>query len=475
MLILGKTRKARRLFDKSLTLARKDDSRLAHARTLLARSQVGVLENWEGAKEDLIEAQKELRAIGADFELDWTARGTENLGTISMVDRFSKVIEHGRKIAGALSKDEIYSTVQDALTELIRGSKSWVFDYSPENSAIFPPHPQISHELIGETRLSGKTVNWKEERALKDPQLALSGVRAALCSPVSVRGVPVSCLYAVHHRPGVAFGEEEKKLIDFIASLAGAALENAEGFTHVKEQVQRRDDFLSIASHELKTPITSLRLQLDAIIASIVDKPLNEISHKNVTKLSLLAKDQVQRLIRLINDLLEVSKLNFQRLELSIEECDIVAIVEATLARLQADLIRAHCDLKVETSEPSIIGKWDPLRLEQVIVNLVSNAMKYGARRPIEIQVNADPDHVTFSVQDHGIGIPQEKLSKIFNRFERAVSSRNYSGLGLGLYIVRQIVEAHGGKIEVSSQLAVGSCFTVSLPRSPSTSHDPQS
>jgi signal transduction histidine kinase len=137
--------------------------------------------------------------------------------------------------------------------------------------------------------------------------------------------------------------------------------------------------------------------------------------------------------------------------------------VRDVLERAEPEAQRGHYRLQLEASQP-VLGRWDPLRLDQVVTNLLSNAMKYGEGKPIEIAVWREAESALVRVRDHGIGIPLDQIDRIFGRFERAVSERAYGGLGLGLYIVRRFVEAHGGRVRVESREGEGSTFTVELP-----------
>jgi anti-sigma regulatory factor (Ser/Thr protein kinase) len=176
------------------------------------------------------------------------------------------------------------------------------------------------------------------------------------------------------------------------------------------------------------------------------------------------AERQTRRIAKLVASLLDVSRITAGRLDLEVEEVDLATVVQEVLSRHEEELQAAGCALTVRCAGPAV-GTWDRLRLDQVVTNLVSNAVKYGAGRPVEVLVRADDHTATLMVRDHGIGIPPEHQKRIFDRFERVVSGRHYGGFGLGLWIVRQIVEAFGGSIDVASQPGEGSTFTVQFPR----------
>src|SRR5262249_3012253 len=159
-------------------------------------------------------------------------------------------------------------------------------------------------------------------------------------------------------------------------------------------------------------------------------------------------------------------RISAGRLELEREPVDLEAVVREALSRLSEEFARAGCAVALRVEGDSHVGQWDRTHLEQVVSNLLSNAAKYGAGRPVEITVTAETGTSRLTVRDHGIGIAPEHLGRIFDRFERAVSVRHYGGLGLGLWIVRQIVEGLGGHVSVASQPGEGSTFTVELPQS---------
>ena len=178
------------------------------------------------------------------------------------------------------------------------------------------------------------------------------------------------------------------------------------------------------------------------------------------------ARRQVKRLGRLVTNLLDVSRISAYRLELELVETDLVATVREVVDQFGPELIRAGCALSLQTP-PQLRGRWDASRLGQVLTNLLSNACKYGARQPIEVSLACDGDRARLTVRDHGIGLPENELEQIFELFGRATSARPFSGLGLGLYVSRKVVEAHGGRIRARPAPDSGAQFEVELPLSP--------
>lgn len=230
----------------------------------------------------------------------------------------------------------------------------------------------------------------------------------------------------------------------------------------LKDAVSVRDDFLSIASHELHTPLTPLKLQIERMRR----KPHS--SEQMGEKLAIVDR-QVDRMIKLVTQLLDVSRIAGGKLRLRAEEVDLGAVVKEVAEATREALTRTGSELVLDLPKAPVRGMWDRTRIEQIVTNLVSNAVKYGGGKPILIAVTEEGGRARLTVRDHGIGIPNEQLSRIFDRFERAVSVRHFGGFGLGLWIVRQIVEASGGTVRVESTLAEGSCFVVELPSLPST------
>ena len=227
----------------------------------------------------------------------------------------------------------------------------------------------------------------------------------------------------------------------------------------MQEAVRTRDEFLSIASHELKTPLTSLSLQIDQLRRKLRGGHLDP----STPALLEAAKRQMVRLNDLIEQLLDVSRIATRRLTVHSDDADLAEIARDICERFRPQAEAARSPLEVQADNP-VPGRWDRLRIEQVLGNLLSNAIKYGRGKPISVGVTAAEGMGRLAVHDEGIGIAHGDLSRIFGRFERAVSSRHYGGLGLGLYIAHEVVEAHGGSILVQSEPGRGSTFTVLLP-----------
>lgn len=264
----------------------------------------------------------------------------------------------------------------------------------------------------------------------------------------------------------------ERAFAEDLAHRCTLALENARLFEEANEAVHVRDEFLGIAAHELRTPVTALRLHLQGL-ARLLGR-LTE-SSEALRKLHLVAR-QVGRMAQLVERLLDVGRINTGRLELEREAVDLTELIDQVADRLAEDLERSGCTLSVRVrAHPT--GWWDRSRLEQALSILLSNAMKFGAERPIELEVDEAEGRACITVTDHGLGISREALARIFDRFERAVSSSEYGGLGLGLFVAREIAEAHGGSIHAASAPGKGSTFTLELPAThlPGLLHEPSS
>jgi len=231
----------------------------------------------------------------------------------------------------------------------------------------------------------------------------------------------------------------------------------------LEESVHVRDEFISIASHELRTPLTSLILQNQLLNRTIAKDPHHPVPLEKLQTPLRVFQNQLGHLTHLIEDMLDVSKIMAGKMTLTIESVNLTDLINIILQRWEEEFAQKGIVLQTELEE-NIIVMADIYKLDQVITNLISNALKYGDGKPIRIEAKKTDEFAVIKVIDQGIGISPDQQSKIFNRFERVVSANNISGLGLGLYISKQIVDSLGGTISIESDLGKGSTFIVTLP-----------
>lgn len=256
---------------------------------------------------------------------------------------------------------------------------------------------------------------------------------------------------------------QEIRLLELLANATSVAFENAKLFTSLQRQIKLRDEFISMASHELKTPMTPLLIQnylLERKVTGNSSLDSDQLKKEVVRHVDASTK-QITEVVSLVDNMLDASRLRLGRFSYDFK--DDVSLVDAVVSVV--DQFRASTKVSITIDiDPSIKGFWDRGRIEQIFRNLVSNAIRYGDSKPIEIYAKLLGDRVLISVKDYGIGIARADQERIFERFERAASSRSYGGMGLGLYIVRELVRAHGGSISISSEPGSGSLFEVNLP-----------
>ncbi|HVY49613.1 MAG TPA: ATP-binding protein [Minicystis sp.] len=286
------------------------------------------------------------------------------------------------------------------------------------------------------------------------------GAVSFVAAPLRARGEIIGAMVFVSARPERVYGPADAALAVDLAHRAALSIDNARLYAEAQEAIRVREEFLSIASHELRTPLSALQLQIQSIDVTL-KRPEFDVG-RLAGKLTI-AQRQVDRLTRLIGELLDVSRIQAGRLELDVERADLAEVVRDVAARFAGEIERSGTPLEVSAPEP-VVGWFDRLRLDQVATNLLHNALKYGRGELVRVEVRGQDGVAQMSFTDRGIGISNVDLSRIFGRFERAVSSRSYGGMGIGLYIVDQIVRAHGGAVRVASELGHGSTFTVELP-----------
>lgn len=277
--------------------------------------------------------------------------------------------------------------------------------------------------------------------------------------------------WAKSHEPS----EREIELLQSLADSASIAISNIQllenlqrsleqekrAHLEVDRQLSLRDEFISIASHELKTPLTPVLIHVQVLqkllSASALAPPRPEKLLQSVSSI----EKQLRRFDQLVENLLDVSRIRLGKLQMRSEEgVDLGEIIEKTVGQFQS-ISPSVIDTQLEGN---LAGNWDRMRIEQIVTNLISNAIRYGEGRRILVGARNEGDSVELYCQDQGVGIPKEARERIFQRFERASKIESYGGLGLGLFIVRQIVAQHGGSIWVESEPGKGSTFHIRLP-----------
>ena len=228
------------------------------------------------------------------------------------------------------------------------------------------------------------------------------------------------------------------------------------------QAVDTRDEFISIASHELKTPITAMKIQ-----AWLLNKNLKQYDfgpHRNLLQTFNERNEiQIKRLTVLVEDMLDLSRITSGNLRFEVAPMNLNLTLRELVERLMPQLIASGIQVKFSEENP-VIGNWDRTRIDQVFTNLVINAIKYAAHAPLEIRIKNTPEAAVVDVQDHGPGIAKAFREKIFERFERGTATLSVGGLGLGLYISKQIVLGHGGDLHLVDTEEQGSCFRITLP-----------
>jgi PAS domain S-box-containing protein len=312
--------------------------------------------------------------------------------------------------------------------------------------------------------IAGRAARWTRLREGELAQVAASpehltelerlGVGSIVCAPLEVLGEVSSVLTLVRTR-AEAFDDDDLELATDLAHRAGMAVSNSQLYEQAQQSIRARDEFLTIAAHELKTPLTSLKLQVQA---------LERRAHDDETRRRTgMASRAIARLARLVDVVMDVSRIGGGQLSIERAPFDLSLLAREVIARMGDDAARVGSAIALSAEAP-VEGAWDRLLIEEVLENLLANAVKYGAGQPIDVDVTRRDGHARVTVRDHGIGIAAGEQQRIFDRYARAVSERNYGGLGLGLFIAREVVEAHGGTIGVESAPGAGAAFTVELP-----------
>lgn len=288
------------------------------------------------------------------------------------------------------------------------------------------------------------------------------GLRSSICVPLTARGRVLGALTLSITDSGRVYGPGDLALAEDLAYRAAVAIDNARLYHEAQKAVRVRDQFLSIASHELKTPLTALLGNAQMLLRRAARE--GNFGERDQRALHVIA-DQAARLNKMITALLDISRIEMGQLSIARAPMDLSALMRRVVAEMQPTLER-HTITYSDNLAPLIVDG-DELRLEQVLHNLIGNAIKYSpAGGVVTVQLEQRGPNACVHVHDQGIGIPAESMPRLFTRFYRAdnVNSESISGMGIGLFVVKEIVSLHGGTVEVASQEGQGSTFTICLP-----------
>ncbi|WP_437574587.1 AAA family ATPase [Sorangium sp. So ce887] len=379
------------------------------------------------------------------------------------------VLEQGGAQKGCLIlvRDGDLTIEAEAAIEERQGTVTQVLQSLPVSSSQLIPASLLHYVRLTKERVLLDDAAAKAGRFSGDEYIVRHNPRSILCVPLLRQAEVLGLLYLENNLTTHAFTPERLLALELLATQAAISLENALLVAREREAraaaetAERRTAFLA---HELKTPLTGLHLKLDALTRSI--KQQETVSSSWLSSSLTSFKRQLGRLSLLIDSLLDLSRVQVGRLVLTREPVDLTALVRDVVGRLSEQAELAGCALHVQ-AERAAWGQWDRLRLEQVATNLLTNAMKYGAGRPVRIVADADGAVARLSVSDQGIGISEADQRRVFEAFERATGLHQAQSLGLGLYLVREIVRAHGGRVDLHSQLGSGTTFVVELPVEP--------
>ncbi|WP_375768624.1 GAF domain-containing protein [Archangium gephyra] len=309
---------------------------------------------------------------------------------------------------------------------------------------------------VGDTLLEDETLDARFRATL-----ALLRPRSAMFVPLIARERTLGVLTVVSQDEARRYTERDLAIVENLAWRAALAVDNARLFHQAELAVQARDEFVAIATHELRTPLSALSLQLTALQRAVdAGRPPTE---EKLRQSLLTARRQTERLEQLVKHLLDVSRMTNGRLELEREEVNLSELVHWVVVRFEEKLAEAGCTAVVLTDAP-VVARVDRLRVEQVVMNLLSNAMKYAPGHPVELRVERQGDFAVIGVRDFGPGITPEAQARIFERYQRASGQHSRDSLGLGLYVAQWIARAHGGELKLESTPGQGSHFRLYLP-----------
>ena len=344
-----------------------------------------------------------------------------------------------------------------ALAEEFR--KSYPTDWNSETgpALVFRSGESQLYPVVTDEMLIPAAVDARHLELMKALKM-----RSLMMVPIQSHGKIYGVLTLISSNDHVPYQENDLKIAEELGLRAGQAIENSKLYEQAQQAIRSRDSLISVSAHELLTPVSGSKLQMQLMRKRMALG--QDITPVMVSKMIDQTERQLDRLSRLVNEMLDLSRINLGKLTIERTTTDLSGLVSDIVDRMMGPLVSSNCTVSTKIA-PGIIGELDSYRLEQVLSNLLSNAARYARGKSVVVALALiDPDTVELSVADEGIGVRKEDLERIFQRFERAATIDEGSGLGLGLFVVRQIVEAHGGLVTAESTFGKGSRFTAQLP-----------
>ncbi len=368
---------------------------------------------------------------------------------------FSIIVDQGLKAVGAQAS--VIGTVSEDGNFLMI-QKMEGYNYKFEDTPLSSPLPMAEVVRYGQPIF----ITSKEDLFEKYPFLIGNTVEK-LAHAIMPLQVGSECLGSLtfSYSQNKSFPQDEKDYLIALTRQSAQALHRSQLFDDARQAIQARDEFLSIASHELRTPLTPLKLHLQGLSRTV--KKEQDVPKEKILTIAETCDRQVTRLSRLIENLLDVSRISSGKLTLNKETFNLKSMIEEVVRHYADQLRNVETEIFVE-AESGIEGFMDKVRIEQVLINFLTNAGKYAPGKPILIKLTKSDGVAKLSVKDQGPGILEHDQARVFERFERIKTGENIGGLGLGLYISKQIIEAHGGKISLESEIGSGSTFITTIP-----------
>ncbi|TAK08650.1 MAG: GAF domain-containing sensor histidine kinase [Candidatus Manganitrophaceae bacterium] len=493
----GRVRRAGKYFDESLAVAEQLGMRFERAQTLLARGQVGLHAGWPEAAQEVASAEQELRAIGAEWVLEEYQSGhaAEKPVTLSLADRFDSLLEEGRKITSALTEGEILTAVQKAALRLLRGERCLILKIAPDSGEASlkvvagEENEAFSRTVVARALETGRPVVIAEGISGEvSDSVVLSEARSVLAAPIFVQGRPIGCLYLMHPKVGRLFGEEETRLASFITTLAGAALENAEGFAKLEaltksleERVEERTASLKAANQVLESEIAerkkiesqlertqeqlrSLSLRSQLVLEEERTRIAREIHDEfgqtlTVLKMQLSFLEKrfrgertpisqwTKSMSEMIDTTIErVRKVASELRPIVLDDLGLAAAIEWQAEEFQVRTgIACRCLLQEEIT----IDRLRSTTVFRIFQEALTNVARHSGASRVEIELSEETESVFLRVRDNGRGITEEQ---------------RLHPKSLGLIGMRERVRACGGEVRIEGVPGEGTTLTIRLP-----------